>query len=47
MNILCCVAVLSELNLNLKKINNFFKTLNFLEGRGKINKVNKCYKSFF
>ena len=47
MNILCCVAVLSELNLNLKKINNFFKTLNFLEGRGKINKVNKFYKKFF
>ena len=47
MNILCCVAVLRELNLTLDRIKNFFKTQNFLEGRGKISKINRFYKKFF
>ena len=47
MNVLCCVAVLSELGLNLRYINNFFNTQKPLKGRGKIKKVNKFGKSFF
>jgi len=41
------VAVLSELGLNLRHINNFFNTQKPLKGRGKIKKVNKFGKSFF
>ena len=47
MNILCCVAILKELNLNLGKVKNFFKNQTFLKGRGKINKVRKFNKKFF
>ena len=47
MNILCCVAVLSEFGLNLKNISNFFITQKPLKGRGKIKRVNKFGKSFF
>ena len=47
MNILCCVAVLLEMNLNLDKIKNYFKRQGFLKGRGKINKVKKFNKKFF
>ncbi len=47
MNALCCVAVLSELGLNLRNIKNFFNTQKPLKGRGKIKRVNKFGKSFF
>ena len=46
-NILCCIAILQELNLSLDKVKNFFKSQAFLKGRGKINKVNKFNKRFF
>jgi len=46
-NILCCIAILRELNLSLDKVKNSFKNQTFLKGRGKINKVNKFNKSFF
>ena len=47
MNTLCCVAVLSELGLNLRNIKSFFNTQKPLKGRGKIKRVNKFGKSFF
>jgi len=47
MNVLCCVAILRELNLSLDKVKSFFKNQPFLKGRGKINKVNKFNKRFF
>ena len=47
MNILCCLAILKESNLNLDKVKNFFKNQAFLKGRGKINKVRKFNKKFF
>ena len=47
MNALCCVAVLSDLGLNLRNIKNFFNTQKPLKGRGKIKRVNKFGKSFF
>ena len=47
MNILGCLPILSELNLNLKKVKNFFKNKTLLKGRGKINKVKKFNKKFF
>jgi len=47
MNILCCIATIKELNLNLYKAKSFFKTQSFLEGRGKINKIKKFNKKFF
>ena len=47
MNVLCCVAVLNELGLNLRNIKNFFNIQKPLKGRGKIKKVNKFGKSFF
>ncbi len=47
MNVLCCIAVMNELNLNLDKIKNFFKVHSFLRGRGKINKIAKFHKKFF
>ena len=47
MNVLCCVAVLSELGLNLRNIKGFFNIQKPLKGRGKIKKVNKFGKSFF
>ncbi len=47
MNILCCLSILSELNLNFDKVENFFKYQTFLKGRGKINEVKKFSKKFF
>ena len=47
MNVLCCVTVLSELGLNLRNVNDFFKNLKSLKGRGRIKKVNKFGKNFF
>jgi len=47
MNILSCVAVLDELNLDLHKVKNFFKTQTLLQGRGKISKINMFNKNFF
>ena len=47
MNVLCCVAILNELNLSLHKANNFFKNQTFLDGRGKVSRVRKYHKSFF
>ena len=47
MNVLCCIAILRELNLSLEKVKNFFKNQALLTGRGKINKVNKFNKRFF
>ncbi len=47
MNILSCLSVISELNLPLNKIKNFFKNKALLKGRGKINKINKFNKKFF
>ena len=47
MNVLCCIAIINELNLALHKVKNFFKTQTFLAGRGKINKIKKFHKKFF
>ena len=47
MNILSCVAVLDELNLDLYKVRNFFKSQALLKGRGKISKINMFNKQFF
>ena len=47
MNILSCVAVLNELNLDLQKVKNFFRNQTFLKGRGKINIINRFNKKFF
>ena len=47
MNILSCIAVINELNLSLYKIRDFFKNQGLLEGRGKINKINRFNKKFF
>ncbi len=47
MNILCCIATLSELGLDLQKIGNFFTSSKLLYGRGKITKVKKFNKRFF
>ena len=47
MNILSCIAVITELNLPLLKIKNFFKNQDFLKGRGKINRVSRFNKKFF
>ncbi len=47
MNILSCVAVLDELNLDLYKVRNFFKSQTLLKGRGKISKINMFNKQFF
>ena len=47
MNILCCVVVLNELNLDLYKVKNFLRNKTLLKGRGKINRINKFNKSFF
>ena len=46
MNILSCIAVANELNLDLDKVKNFFKKQDFLTGRGKINKISKYSKKF-
>ena len=35
MNVLCCVTVLSELGLNLRNVNDFFKNMGNVEGKGK------------
>ena len=45
-NILICLAILNILKLNIKKIQSLFNTLNSIEGRGKINKINR-FKSLF
>ena len=34
MNLLCSIAVLDELGLDLKNVKNFFKEFKFLKGRG-------------
>ncbi len=47
MNILNCIAILQDLNLNLNKAKYFFKNQKFLKGRGKINKVKNFNKSFY
>ena len=47
MNILSCIAVITELNLPLLKIKNFFKNQDFLKGRGKISRVSRFNKEFF
>ena len=47
MNILSCLAILQELDLNPSKIKSFFKNKTLLKGRGKINKVKKFNKKFF
>ena len=47
MNILSCIAVANELNLDLDKVKNFLKKQDFLTGRGKINKISKYSKKFF
>ena len=47
MNILCCLAILSEFNLPIKKINNFFTNYYPPNGRGQINKVKKYNKKFY
>ena len=47
MNILSCIAVINELNLSLYKIRDFFKNQDLLQGRGKINKINRFNKKFF
>ena len=38
MNILNCIAILQDLNLNLEKAKYFFKNQSFLKGRGKLIK---------
>ena len=45
-NMLCSIAVLSELNQNLTKINHVFKNYELSDGRGKIHKI-KRYKKHF
>ena len=47
MNILCCLAVLSDFNLNTKNIQKFFKNQKPLKGRGKIKKVKRFGKTFY
>ena len=47
MNILSCIAVVNELNLDLGNLKNFFKKQTLLKGRGKINKVSKFNKKFY
>ena len=47
MNILCCLAVLSDFNLNTKNIHKFFKNQKPLKGRGKIKKVKRFGKTFY
>ena len=47
MNILCSLAVISELDLNLNKLRSFFQSQTALKGRGKINLVKKFDKKFF
>ena len=47
MNILNCIAILQDLNLNLEKAKYFFKNQSFLKGRGKINKVKNFNKIFY
>jgi len=41
------VTVINELNLNLNKLKNFFKSQDILQGRGKISKIRKFNKNFF
>ena len=46
MNILSCISVMTELNLSINKVKNFFEKLILLKGRGKINKIKKFNKKF-
>tara|TARA_B100000945_G_scaffold320980_1_gene333076 strand:+ start:52 stop:2883 length:2832 start_codon:yes stop_codon:yes gene_type:complete len=46
-NLLLSVTVINELNLNLNKLKNFFKSQDILQGRGKISKIRKFNKNFF
>ena len=46
LNILCCLTLLKNLNLNLNKVKNVFKNLNSLSGRGKIHVVERFKKKF-
>ena len=46
LNILCCLTLLKNLNLNLSKVENFFKNLSSLSGRGKIYVVKRFKKRF-
>ena len=46
LNILCCLTLLENLNLDLNKIRNFFKNINSLSGRGKIHSVKRFKKKF-
>jgi len=45
-NILCSIGVLKILNLDLKKIQSFFRDFNSLEGRGKVHVVKRYNKNF-
>ena len=45
-NILCCIAVIKALGLNLERVVNLFYNLPSLAGRGKIYKVNRFSKKF-
>ena len=47
MNILSCITVLNELNLDLNNISDFFKKSNLLRGRGKVNMISRFNKKFF
>ena len=47
MNILCSMAVLDELGLDIRNIKNFFKKQKPLKGRGKIKRVKKFGKDFY
>ena len=47
MNILCCITCIDNLDLPLDKTKGFFKIQTFLQGRGKIDKINKFDKRFF
>ena len=46
LNILCCLAVLQILNLDLKKVKNLFNNVNSLSGRGKIHTIKRFQKNF-
>ncbi len=45
-NVLASVAILSELNLSLKKIYQYYKDYEPSEGRGKIHKIKRYKKNF-
>ena len=47
MNILCCVAILNELGLNLNKVKKFFKNQTPLKGREELMLLKNLIKGFF